>query len=51
MLYGKAGYENLGTVLQSRLFRTMQDIERFQEGMRVRLVIGIYQEPNAIGLH
>src|SRR5262249_28758872 len=44
----KAGYTNLGTVLQSRLFRTEKDVQRFEEGMRVRLVIGIYQEPPSI---
>lgn len=44
----KAGYTNLGTVLQSRLFRTEKDIKRFGEGMRVRMVIGIYQEPESI---
>jgi proline dehydrogenase len=40
-----AGYNNLGTVLQTRLFRTREDVEKFGEGMRVRLVIGIYKEP------
>lgn len=44
----KAGYKNLGTVIQSRMFRTEKDIARFEEGMRVRMVIGIYQEPPAI---
>ena len=43
-----AGYTNLGTVLQSRLFRTEQDFARFDERMRVRLVIGIYNEPSQI---
>lgn len=43
-----AGYTNLGTVVQSRLFRTEKDILRFDERMRVRLVIGIYIEPPAI---
>jgi proline dehydrogenase len=42
------GYTNLGTVLQSRLFRTRNDIRRFDERMRVRLVIGIYNEPAEI---
>jgi len=42
------GYTNLGTVLQSRLFRTREDIKRFDERMRVRMVIGIYQEPSEI---
>jgi len=44
----KAGYKNLGTVIQSRLFRTEKDIARFEDGMRVRMVIGIYQEPASI---
>lgn len=39
-----AGYSNLGTVLQSRFFRTSQDIKRFDERTRVRLVTGIYKE-------
>jgi proline dehydrogenase len=39
-----AGYTNLGTVLQTRLFRTAQDIKRFDKRTRVRLVIGIYEE-------
>ena len=44
------GYLNLGTVLQSRLFRTEQDIKKFDEKMRVRLVIGIYDESKTIAL-
>jgi proline dehydrogenase len=43
-----AGYTNLGTVLQSRLLRTAQDLKRFDSRMRVRLVIGIYNEPQEI---
>jgi proline dehydrogenase len=39
-----AGYTNLGTVLQTRLFRSKNDLKRFDENSRVRLVIGIYQE-------
>jgi proline dehydrogenase len=42
-----SGYSNLGTVLQSRLFRTAKDIERFKH-KRVRLVIGIYEETSDI---
>lgn len=42
------GYTNLGTVLQARLFRTKDDIKKFDERMRVRLVIGIYNEPKEI---
>jgi proline dehydrogenase len=43
-----AGYKNLGTVIQSRLFRTKQDLKRFDDRCRVRLVTGIYQEPAQI---
>jgi proline dehydrogenase len=46
----KAGYTNCGTVLQTRLFRTKDDIKKFDERMRVRLVIGIYNEPREIAL-
>jgi proline dehydrogenase len=42
------GYDNLGTVLQSRLFRTKNDLKRFDERCRVRLVIGIYNEPSEV---
>lgn len=42
------GYTNLGTVIQTRLFRTEEDIKNFDERMRVRLVIGIYNEPHSI---
>ena len=44
----KAGYSNLGTVIQSRLFRTKEDLKRFDESHRVRMVIGIYNEPSSI---
>jgi len=42
-LYGR-GHE-VGTVLQTRLHRTQDDLERIPAGMRIRLVIGIYPEP------
>lgn len=45
-----AGYTNLGTVLQSRLIRTKNDLKRFDERSRVRMVIGIYNEPADIAL-
>lgn len=45
-----AGYLNCGTVLQSRLFRTKNDIRKFDDRMRVRMVIGIYIEPAEIAL-
>jgi len=47
----KKGYSNLGTVLQTRLFRTEKDLSRFDadlKGKRVRLVIGIYNESQNI---
>lgn len=42
-------YENVGTVLQSRLFRTEKDIEGL-DGFQahIRLCIGIYREPPEI---
>lgn len=41
-----AKYGNLvGTVLQSRLNRTARDIEELPDGCRIRLCIGIYNEP------
>jgi len=36
---------DVGTVLQTRLFRTPDDLDRIPAGMRLRLVIGIYPEP------
>lgn len=53
------GYSNTGIVLQSRLHRTEQDIQRFlrdqhyhfpKEEIRVRACIGIYQEPEAVAV-
>jgi proline dehydrogenase len=40
----RRGYD-VGAVLQTRLERTEADLDRLPEGMRVRLVIGIYPEP------
>ncbi len=44
-------YENVGTVLQSRLFRTEKDIEGL-DGFQahIRLCIGIYREPPEVAL-
>ena len=42
-----AGFD-VGTVLQTRLERTEEDLGRIPPGMRVRLVIGIYPEPPEI---
>lgn len=36
---------DVGAVLQTRLFRTPDDLDRIPAGMRLRLVIGIYAEP------
>ena len=45
----EAGHD-VGTVLQTRLHRTEADLERIPQGMRLRLVIGIYPEPAKIAL-
>ena len=43
------GYRNVGTVLQSCLFRTDKDLARLNElGARVRLVKGAYKEPREV---
>ena len=43
------GYRNVGTVLQSMLRRTGDDLERMLAlGARVRLVKGAYQEPESV---
>lgn len=41
---------DVGTVLQTRLHRTERDLERIPAGMRLRLVIGIYPEPESVAL-
>jgi proline dehydrogenase len=44
-----AGYDNVGIVLQARLFRTPKDIEALPAGpLDVRMVKGIYLEPPSI---
>ena len=44
-----AGHENLGIVVQAYLKRTQSDVEQLaSEGARVRVVKGIYVEPEAI---
>lgn len=45
-----AGHDHVGTVLQSRLFRTDEDIEGLPDGCRIRMVIGVYLEPAEIAL-
>ncbi|MHC5063429.1 MAG: proline dehydrogenase family protein [Planctomycetota bacterium] len=39
------GHKHIGAVLQTRLNRCEADLDRLPEGIRVRLVIGIYAEP------
>lgn len=46
----KPKYPNLGTVLQTRLFRTEQDITKLPDQAQIRLCIGIYNEPKEIAL-
>lgn len=43
------GYRNVGTVLQSYLYRTPDDLERLVAlGSRIRLVKGAYKEPETV---
>ncbi len=42
------GLDNVGTVLQSMLHRTREDVATLDARARIRLVIGIYKEPAAI---
>ena len=46
----RAGHRDVGAVLQTRLHRTERDLDRLPPECRVRLVIGIYQEPAAVAL-
>lgn len=45
-----AGHRHVGCVLQTRLHRTEKDLDRLPPGLRVRLVIGIYREPDEVAL-
>ncbi|MGE3171426.1 MAG: proline dehydrogenase family protein [Planctomycetota bacterium] len=45
-----AGHRHVGCVLQTRLHRTEADLGRLPPGQRVRLVIGIYREPEDVAL-
>ena len=45
-----AGHRHVGAVLQTRLNRTRDDLERLPPGIRVRLVIGIYDEPSSVAV-
>ena len=45
------GFDNVGVVFQSRLFRTKDDIQKMQDlRPKVRLCIGIYREPPEIAM-
>ncbi len=44
------GHRHVGGVFQTRLHRTESDLARLPPGLRVRLVIGIYNEPESIAL-
>ncbi len=47
----RAEFDNVGTVLQSRLFRTRDDIVALPaRPCKVRICIGIYQEPREVAL-
>ncbi len=46
----RRGHRHVGAVLQTRLHRTRDDLERLPDGLRVRLVIGIYREPESEAL-
>ncbi|MHB0924359.1 MAG: proline dehydrogenase family protein [Bellilinea sp.] len=44
-----AGYDNVGTVIQSYLYRSEDDVNRLvQKGIKVRLVKGAYKEPSSV---
>ncbi|MBK8980067.1 MAG: proline dehydrogenase family protein [Planctomycetes bacterium] len=45
-----AGHRHVGCVLQTRLNRTERDLDRLPPGIRVRLVIGIYAEPESVAI-
>ncbi len=44
----RAGQTHVGAVLQTRLNRTRDDLDGLPPRCRVRLVIGIYEEPEAV---
>lgn len=44
------GHRHVGAVLQTRLNRTESDLGTLPEGQRVRLVIGIYREPESVAI-
>lgn len=46
----REGLTDVGCVLQTRLNRTEADLDRLPSGIRVRLVIGIYAEPESVAI-
>ncbi|MCA8954901.1 MAG: proline dehydrogenase family protein [Planctomycetes bacterium] len=46
----QAGHRHVGCVIQTRLHRSEADLRRLPAGCRVRLVIGIYHEPEEVAL-
>ncbi len=46
----RAEFDTVGIVLQSRLFRTTDDIRALPPACRVRICIGIYNEPREVAL-
>ncbi len=46
----RSGYRDVGCVLQTRLHRTEADLDRLPPACRVRLVIGIYREPEEVAI-
>ena len=48
--FHEQGHDHVGCVLQTRLHRTEKDLDTLPPGCRVRLVIGIYREPESIAL-
>jgi proline dehydrogenase len=45
-----AGHTDVGCVVQTRLHRSPADLDRLPAGARVRLVIGIYREPEDVAV-
>ncbi len=47
--HAKQQYDQVGTVIQSYLYRSSQDVEQLiEQGVRVRLVKGAYKEPQSL---
>jgi proline dehydrogenase len=46
----EAGFDDIGAVIQTRLHRSEQDLDRLPQRCRTRLVIGIYDEPPEVAV-